>query len=132
MKPDPGPQIVELACIAELRKNSRETLRITLDQFNGVSLVSIRVWERDRGGELRATKSGVTCRVQMLPKLTHAVGRAFEKAHRRGLILSEYRPPPDARNPALGAGSRELGHAAKPTVSETTEPDTRSQGREQP
>jgi hypothetical protein len=132
--------MVELACIAEIRKNARETLRITLDQFKGYSLITLRVWERDRGGELRPTKSGVTCRVGLLPKISHAIGRALTEAEQRGLIIpgseaidaSDYRPPPKRRNPALRAGSRITGLAAKPTTPDTTETETRSQEREQP
>ena len=131
MKADPGPQMVEIACVAEIRKNSRETLRITLDQYNGLSLVSIRIWERDPSGALVATRSGVQCRAMLLPKLAHAIGRAFAEAQHRDLIGREYRPPPNERGPACEAGPLENGPAAKPTNPESSEYDTCPQARAQ-
>lgn len=30
--------------VAEIRKNSREVLRVTLDEYNGRPIASLRVW----------------------------------------------------------------------------------------
>lgn len=122
------PQLVELTRIAEIRKNARQTLRITIDQYNGFALVGVRVWERNRAGALRPTKIGVSCRVELLPELAHAVDQALAEAERRQLIIgSDYRRPPEEQYPAYGAGSYQDGPAAKPTISEPSGHDTRKQ-----
>lgn len=80
------PQLVELVSIAEIPKNAGQVLRVTIDQINGQPLLGIRIWERHRNGERRPTQAGIACRVELLPKIAQAIGRAFEEAQRRGML----------------------------------------------
>lgn len=62
--------------IAEIQKNSRERLRITVGQYKGHEYVGIRVWYVGTDGEYRPSKSGVTLRPALLPGLMQALGVA--------------------------------------------------------
>lgn len=86
MSADPKPQLVQLECIAEVRKSATETIRVSFDQLAGRPLVSVRVWERYRSGEVRPTRMGFTCRIDLLPELARAVGKAYSEAQRQGLV----------------------------------------------
>ncbi|MBN9347697.1 MAG: transcriptional coactivator p15/PC4 family protein [Devosia sp.] len=67
--------------VAELPKNSSETLRVSLGTFNGHDLVHLRVWYQPKeGGEPRPGKAGVSLRVAMLPALHEAIGKAMLEA----------------------------------------------------
>ncbi|WP_176043619.1 transcriptional coactivator p15/PC4 family protein [Burkholderia vietnamiensis] len=62
--------------IAELQKNSRERLRITVDQYRGHEYVGIRIWFVGEDGQYRPSRSGVTLKPALLPQLMQALGRA--------------------------------------------------------
>ena len=49
--------------IGEFEKNSKDTLRISLNQFNGIDLISIRVFYRDKDGQLKPGKDGFSIKV---------------------------------------------------------------------
>jgi hypothetical protein len=73
--------------IADISKNSRETLRIQLTEFKGYELVNLRIWYRpDDGEELRPGNKGFTLRVEKLPELRAAIDKAIERARTDGLL----------------------------------------------
>jgi hypothetical protein len=81
-RPQPSERMV-----TEIAKNSREVLRIMLQTFKGYELVSVRVWFRDREGDvLKPGKNGLTMRVEKLPELQEAIGKAIEAARREGTL----------------------------------------------
>ncbi len=49
--------------IAEWPKNSRETIRVMLDQYSGRDIIAIRVWYLS-GDELKPGKSGINVDVR--------------------------------------------------------------------
>ena len=45
--------------IGEIEKNKGEVFRVTVQEFKGSRFVDLRVYHRDRDGELRPTTKGV-------------------------------------------------------------------------
>ncbi len=74
--------------IAVLPKNRRESLRIALDQYQGANLVDLRVVVElsESSGLATPTRKGVALRVEMLPALIEALGKAEAKARELGLL----------------------------------------------
>jgi hypothetical protein len=71
--------------IAEWPRNSRETIRVRLDRYNGQVVVDCRSWWRDSAGELRPGRGGLTLSAKHLPALADALIGALAEAHRLGL-----------------------------------------------
>ncbi|WP_294613062.1 transcriptional coactivator p15/PC4 family protein [uncultured Roseovarius sp.] len=72
--------------IATIRKNAREDLRVTLDEFRGHHLINLRVWFDTDDGEQRPGKQGVAVRLDLLPHLRQALSEAEKEARKLGLI----------------------------------------------
>ena len=81
-----GPTI-----IATLEKNSRELVRIALDEYRGVPLVDVRVMAPaiDPTGLPIPTKKGIALRIELLPELVVALQAAEAEARRLGLLPAE-------------------------------------------
>lgn len=62
--------------IATFRKNAKEEVRVSLDEFRGHRLVNIRVWFEADDGEMRPGKQGIALRIEMLPDLREALTAA--------------------------------------------------------
>jgi hypothetical protein len=56
-----------------LRKNAREEVRVSVDEFKGMQLLNIRVWFAGEDGEMRPGKQGVAVRVELAPDLAQAI-----------------------------------------------------------
>lgn len=80
------PETKTIATIGELRKNSRETVRVSLQEFSGHQLCAVRVWTVKDDGTVIPTKSGINVRVQMLDGLIEMMIKARDEARDRGLI----------------------------------------------
>jgi len=81
----PSPEIV----IAELDKNSRETIRVALSTYEGTPTVSIWRWYRAATGELRPGKGGLVVGLRHLPALAMAVESALNTARELGRLPSQ-------------------------------------------
>ena len=46
--------------IAEWQKNSRETLRVRLDEYQGQRVIDCRAWYADKAGNLKPGRGGLT------------------------------------------------------------------------
>ena len=67
--------------IAEIRKNGRgETIRVSVGEFNGHRLASVRIWVMNAASQMVPTKSGVTFKVDLLPDLIAALEGAWSEA----------------------------------------------------
>ncbi|QRM27372.1 transcriptional coactivator p15/PC4 family protein [Microvirga sp. VF16] len=75
--------------VAEWKRNSRETLRVRLDTYNGQTIVDCRAWWSDANGELRPGKSGLTLSVRHLPALAEALAKALAAAQDAGLVTDD-------------------------------------------
>lgn len=62
--------------IAEWPKNGRETLRVQLTEYQGRPIIDLRVWYKGRDGELRPSRSGLTCSTSHVQRLAEALADA--------------------------------------------------------
>ncbi len=72
--------------IAEWQKNSRETLRVRLDSYQGQAVICARAWYTDSDGNLKPGRGGLTVSIRHLPALAAALARAGEIATSAGLL----------------------------------------------
>jgi hypothetical protein len=72
--------------IAQWRRNTRDTVMVRIDQFNGTAVIDIRNWWMSPTGELRPGPSGITMSVRHLPSLAHALTKAEATARELGLL----------------------------------------------
>ena len=66
--------------IAAIEKNTRESLRVTLDDFKGHRLVNMRVWFKANDGEMRPENSGIAIKIEKLEELLSALAKAKTEA----------------------------------------------------
>jgi hypothetical protein len=74
--------------IASWPRNSRETVKVSLDQYKGNNLIACRCWYVGTDGELKPGK-GLTLSVKHLPELSAALAKALEAARSHGLVPME-------------------------------------------
>lgn len=72
--------------IAEWQKNSRETLRVRLDEYQGQPVICCRAWYADKDGNVRPGRGGLTVGVRHLPQLAKALDDALNAAKAFGLL----------------------------------------------
>ena len=78
---------VEPVVVAEIVKNRRETLKISLSQFHGHALADVRTFAPGTGVELLCpTKRGVSIRIEMLDELIAALTEAKAQAATMGWV----------------------------------------------
>jgi len=70
----------------DLEKNSREVLRLALDEFKGHKLLSMRVWYRGADDELKPGKGGFAFKVSMVEKVKTALDQLLSAAKREGML----------------------------------------------
>ena len=71
--------------IAAWPRNTRETMRVRLDVYQGNPVVDLRAWYPAPDGTLKPGKSGLTIGVKHLPALADALAAALAEARKRGL-----------------------------------------------
>ena len=72
--------------IAEWQKNSREFLRVRLDEYQGQHVIDLRAWYGDKAGNLTPGRGGLTVSVKHLPQLAKALDDALKAANAYGLL----------------------------------------------
>jgi hypothetical protein len=72
--------------VAEWPRNGRERIRISLGQYHGRDVVSLRTWYMGEDGEERPGRDGITLDIHHVPKLAKAFKRAERRAKKVGLI----------------------------------------------
>lgn len=65
-----------MTTLGTIRKNSHEELRISIDEFRGMTLVSLRVWFQAGEGEMRPGRQGLALRPEALREVLAALHRA--------------------------------------------------------
>jgi hypothetical protein len=85
--------------VAEWDRNSREVVRVALDQFKRHRTVSARIWYR-AGIEIKLGKGGLTLGLKHLPALADALAKALAQARELGLLDDT----PDNINSREGGG----------------------------
>ena len=82
--------LIEPVKVAEFWKNRRgESVRVSLQNYEGHDLVDVRQCFTDRTGRTQATKKGVSISIRRLPELAAAINSALTKARELGLLESE-------------------------------------------
>jgi hypothetical protein len=78
------PRSNDPVVLAEWSMNRRERVRVSIEEFKGSRLISIRKWFVTDGGDLRPTKRGISLALRHLPQLADAVEAAlmFASAHK--------------------------------------------------
>jgi hypothetical protein len=65
--------------IGELQKNTRERIRISIDEFHGYSLINCRVYFRTDSGEWRPTRKGIALSKQNINEVIELLKEAGKK-----------------------------------------------------
>lgn len=55
------------------QERGRDTLRVSTSEFKGTTYVDVRVWYRDREGELRPSSKGVSLRPDAIAAVIEAL-----------------------------------------------------------
>jgi hypothetical protein len=79
------PAAFEPVTVAEWPRNSRETMRVRLDTFQGRFIIDCRAWFVGQDGELKPGRNGMTLAVRHLPALASAFDMAMKEAQRQGI-----------------------------------------------
>jgi hypothetical protein len=87
-RPDSKPPPAKLPVIVnQFFCNRRgEIVRVTIDQFEGVTVLDLRKHYTGSDGISRPTRKGLTVTIKRLPDLAKAVNEAVAKARELGLI----------------------------------------------
>ncbi len=72
--------------IAEITKNSRESIRVTLGTFNNRPIAGARVWFKAADGNWRPGKGGIAFKVELLPAIADAFAGAVAAARASGVL----------------------------------------------
>lgn len=62
-----------MSIIATIPKNSKEEIRVSLDNFQGHDLLHMRVWYQAEGGEMRPGRKSLAVNVALIPQLLGAI-----------------------------------------------------------
>jgi hypothetical protein len=73
--------------ISEWRRNTREVIRISLDEFNRRQTIDVRAWWLDpKDDTYKPARGGITLAVAHLPALADGLALALAEAQQLGLI----------------------------------------------
>ena len=72
--------------VATIRKNARDEIRVGLQEWKGVQLVSVRVWFKAEDGKMRPGKDGLNFRLDILSDVAEALTTALMRARESGLL----------------------------------------------
>jgi hypothetical protein len=73
--------------VAEWPKNSRELLRVRIDEFMGQPVICVRAWYPDSNGIMMPGKGGLTIGIKHLPALADSFNNALAAALEHGLLV---------------------------------------------
>ncbi|WP_028714387.1 transcriptional coactivator p15/PC4 family protein [Paracoccus sp. J55] len=66
--------------LGTIRKNAREEIRFTVENFKGHEIINLRVWYRDAAGEYRPGKQGLAFRLEKLGDVLAVLKAAMKGA----------------------------------------------------
>lgn len=83
--------LAETLTISKMWKNRRrsESVHVTLSEYEGHSLINVRVYATGTDGIDRPTTKGVSMSVRKLPELAAGLAKALERARALGLLEAE-------------------------------------------
>jgi hypothetical protein len=62
--------------IAEIEKNAKERIRVSIEEYKGHKFVDCRVYFEDEGGEWRPTKKGIALNDKCIDPVIEALQKA--------------------------------------------------------
>ena len=85
------PPLAEPVVIAKFWKNRRrsESVHVTLSEYEGHSLINVRVYATGTDGIDRPTPKGIAMAIAKLPELARAIAKAEAKARELRLLEAE-------------------------------------------
>jgi hypothetical protein len=75
--------------ILQFRRNSREIVKVDLNEFKGRIVVDARTFYLDEHDYARPTKRGLTLAVGHLPQLVNGLVAALNRARELGLLTTD-------------------------------------------
>ena len=63
--------------IAEIQKNTRERIRISIEEYRGHRLIDCRVYYEDNQGEWTPTKKGIALNNETIDEVANALNKAM-------------------------------------------------------
>jgi len=72
--------------IAELKKNSREIIRVAIELHRGKTVISIHTWYCDDDGKLKPGRQGVAYELKHLKRISKALKQANIQVRKNKLI----------------------------------------------
>ena len=91
----------ETQLVAQFEKNSKEEVRVSIDDFHGRKLINLRVFYRTDNGEWLPGKQGIALGIDRYRDLADALVKLGEELQTRGLLQGE--------TSAINAGARNSG-----------------------
>ena len=77
---------MEPIVIADFQKNKTEDIKLSLTEYQGHKLIDFRVYYKDKEGESKPTKKGITVNVKFFPELKEAILTAEKILKEKELI----------------------------------------------
>ena len=77
---------MEPIVIANFQKNKTEDIKLSLTEYQGHKLIDFRVYYKDKEGESKPTKKGITVNVKFFPELKEAIMEAEKILKEKELI----------------------------------------------
>jgi Transcriptional Coactivator p15 (PC4) len=71
--------------IGSVQKNSRDTIRVAVDSYKGHTYLDVRIFANGGDDPPRATKQGVTIKLDKIAELRALLEEAEDAVHQRGL-----------------------------------------------
>jgi hypothetical protein len=65
--------------ISEIEKNTKERIRVSIEEYRGTTFVDLRVYFEDGAGEWRPTKKGIALNDESIDPVIKALQKASKK-----------------------------------------------------
>ena len=77
---------MEPVVISEFQKNKMEDFKLSLTEYQGHILLDFRIYFKDKEGESKPTRKGITLNVKFFPELKEAITAAEKILKEKELI----------------------------------------------
>lgn len=91
----------ETQLVAQFEKNSKEEVRVSIDEFHGRKLINLRVFYRTENGQWLPGKQGIALGIDRYRDLADALVKLGEELQTRGLL--------QGKSPTVSASRRHAG-----------------------
>src|SRR5689334_6976964 len=95
--------------IGTISKNRKERVQVSLSEYRGFDMLTVRVWYLDDDQSWKPGKQGLALRVELLPQLTVLLHKAQPVAQDQHLLPSSGSPNKSPRETDIKDAAAELG-----------------------